>query len=91
MPRIKSAIKRVEIAERNRVRNRFWKSSVRTLRSRVAEAVASGDLAAAQAALQESYRVIDKAVVKGVIHRNSGARKKATLAAALVALSDKAG
>ncbi|MBS1999401.1 MAG: 30S ribosomal protein S20, partial [Cyanobacteria bacterium SZAS LIN-2] len=39
MPNIKSAIKRVVVAERNRVRNRFWKSNMRTARTKVEEAI----------------------------------------------------
>ncbi len=90
MPRIKSAIKRVEVAERNRVRNRAWKSTVRTFRNKVDDAVGAGDAAGAQVALREAYSVIDKAVVKGVLHKNSAARKKATLAHQLLALGTAA-
>ena len=87
MPRIKSAIKRVEVAERNRVRNRAWKSTVRTYRNKVDDAVGAGDAAGAQSALREAYSVIDRAVVKGVLHKNSAARKKAKLALQVHALA----
>lgn len=90
MPRIKSAIKRVEVAERNRVRNRAWKSTVRTFRNKVDDAVGAGDTAGAQEALREAYSVIDKAVVKGVLHKNSAARKKAKLATQVFALGTPA-
>jgi small subunit ribosomal protein S20 len=79
VPRIKSAIKRVEVAERNRVHNRTWKSAVRTVRNKVADA-AKQDVSAAHEALKEAFSVIDRAVSKGVLHRNSAARKKSVLA-----------
>lgn len=91
MPRIKSAIKRVEISERNRLRNRAWKSAIRTFRNKVQEAINSGDAEAADEALRQAYSVIDRAVVKGIVHRNNAARKKARLAAELHSLVGKAG
>lgn len=83
MPRIKSAIKRVEIEERNRLRNRHWKSAVRNARSKVAEALRGSDNNAANAALNEAYSIIDRAVSKGVLHPNDAARKKSRLAVGL--------
>ena len=79
MPRIKSAIKRVEIAERNRRRNRAWKSFIRTARNRVEDAAKASKPDEAAKALDEAYSKIDKAVSKGIIHRNTGARRKARL------------
>jgi small subunit ribosomal protein S20 len=79
VPKIKSAIKRVEVAERNRLHNRTWKSAVRTVRNKVADA-AKTDVSAATEALKEAFSVIDRAVSKGILHRNSAARKKSTLA-----------
>ena len=80
MPNIKSAIKRVKVAERNRQRNRVWKSSVRTVRSEVQDAVKAVNADQAQEALKNAYAVIDQAVAKGALHRNSAARKKSRLA-----------
>jgi small subunit ribosomal protein S20 len=79
VPKIKSAKKRVEVAERNRQRNRYWKSSVRTVRSRVEEASTDAKSTETQTALNEAFSVIDRAVSKGVLHRNTGARRKARL------------
>lgn len=90
MPNIKSAIKRVEVAERNNARNRFWKSTIRTERTKVDTALEAGKPEDAQEALKGAYQAIDKAVTKGVIHRNTAARKKARLAARLAALQSKA-
>ena len=87
MPRIKSAIKRVEVTERNRQRNRAWKSAVRTMRNKVEQAIDSSDGHQAAEALKAAYSTIDRAVSKGVLHKNSAARKKAALAIKLSKLS----
>ena len=81
MPKIKSAIKRVEVAERNRERNRSWKSAIRTVRTNVINACKSNDKNLAVTALQKAYAVIDRAVSKGIEHDNTAARKKSRLAA----------
>ncbi len=87
MANIKSAIKRVEIAERNRLRNKSYKSAVKTLMKKCMAATLSYTVAptpenkeAAQAAMSSAYSRIDKAVKRGVLHPNTGARKKARLA-----------
>jgi small subunit ribosomal protein S20 len=87
---IKSAIKRVNIAERNRLRNKSYKSAVRTL---MKKCLAAADTYAAQpspegleevkASLSTAFSKIDKAVKKGVLHANNGARKKSRLAKAV--------
>jgi small subunit ribosomal protein S20 len=89
VPNIKSAIKRVEVAERNRLRNRSWKSAVRTVRNEVTEAGKSADPKKAGEALAHAYQIIDKAVAKGVLHRNTAARKKSRMAIQLAKLSGK--
>lgn len=89
MPNIKSAIKRVEVAERNRERNRFWKSNMRTARNRVEDSLDAGKAADAEKALHTAYEVIDKAVQKGVLHKNAAARKKSKLAHRIKALAAK--
>jgi small subunit ribosomal protein S20 len=87
---IKSAIKRVEIAERNRLRNKSHKSAVRTLMKNYFLAVekhaatpTAETLAEVQTRMSAAYSKIDKAVQKGVLHRNNGANKKARLAGVL--------
>ena len=84
---IKSAQKRILIAERNRLQNKSYKSAVKTLTKRflaAAKQYASEPtpehLTAAQTELSTTYSKIDKAVKCGVYHRNTGARKKARLA-----------
>lgn len=79
MPKIKSAIKRVEVTERNRVRNRAWKSYIRSARNRVEEAAKAGKPIEVSKALSEAYAKIDRAVTKGVLHKNTAARRKSRL------------
>lgn len=76
MANTKSALKRVRQSERRRLRNRAVRSQVRTA-VKVARA-AEGQAAAAP--ILEALRALDKAVAKGVIHRNTAARKKSALA-----------
>jgi small subunit ribosomal protein S20 len=87
VPRIKSAIKRVEIAERNRKRNRAWKSYVRSARNRVEDAAKAGKTPEAEKALSEAYAKIDRAVTKGILHRNTAARRKSRLVAMIKRLA----
>ncbi|MCA9344086.1 30S ribosomal protein S20 [Candidatus Saccharibacteria bacterium] len=79
MPIIKSAKKRVRIADkataRNRKTKRNVKSSIKALMSSI-----SGDKKQASELLSKAQREIDFAVKKGVLHKNKGARKKSQLA-----------
>lgn len=90
MANIKSAIKRIQTAERNRLRNKSYTSAVKTLIKRYFTAVS--DYAASpgpeqmqevQRCMASAYSKIDKAVKRGVLHPNTGARKKSRLAKAL--------
>ncbi|MBD2022407.1 30S ribosomal protein S20 [Leptolyngbya sp. FACHB-36] len=90
MANIKSAIKRVEVAERNRLRNKSYKSAVKTLMKNYLTAVNTYAANPSPELMQEvqsrmasAYSKIDKAVKRGVLHRNNGARKKSRLARAL--------
>ncbi len=89
VPNIKSAIKRVEVAERNRLRNKSWKSAIRTVRNEVTDSVKVADKTKAAEALKNAYQVIDKAVSKGILHKNSAARKKSRLAIQLLKIGAK--
>ena len=90
MPKIKSAIKRVEIAQRNRMRNRMWKSIIRNSRTKVEEAAKGGKPQDAATALNEAYSKIDRAVAKGILHRNTAARRKSRLVAMVVKFANTA-
>jgi len=92
----KSAIKRIKIAERNRIRNKNYKSSIRTLMKKCFQAVEiystnKEKSDSANETLAQAYSKIDKAVKKGVLHRNTGARKKSRLARALNQVTISAG
>lgn len=79
MANIKSAMKRIQISEENRVRNRAVKSSVKTAVRRFQEAAASNDEAATTGAMVNAVSAIDRAAAKGVIHKNAAARKKSAI------------
>jgi small subunit ribosomal protein S20 len=87
---IKSAEKRILVAERNRLRNKSYKSAIKTLTKNYFDAVrtytnspSSEQMTMVQSSLSSAYSKIDKAVKRGVLHRNTGARRKARLARAL--------
>ena len=73
MPNIKSAIKRVKVTETKNLRNRIVKSKVKTAIKKL-----ESEETAAQYSLTTS--AIDKAVAKGILHKNTANRKKARLA-----------
>ncbi|MBR6029052.1 MAG: 30S ribosomal protein S20 [Clostridia bacterium] len=79
MPNIKSAKKRVKVSEKKNLRNRIVKSTVHTSVKKFEAAVAA-DPANAAAQLSATASAIDKAVIKGVVHKNAANRKKARLA-----------
>ena len=80
MANIKSQIKRNKQNEKAHQRNRAVKSELRTHVRKFREAVESGDVAAATSALQVASRKLDKAVSKGVIHKNQAANRKSAIA-----------
>ncbi len=79
MANIKSAKKRVLINERNRKKNVALKSSVSTAIKNVLVAIKKGESEQIDALINVAYSRIDKAVSKGVFHKNNGARKKSRL------------
>ena len=83
MANIKSAKKRVLIAEANRQRNVAFKSSIKTAVKKALALATEGDKDALNAAISNVYKLCDKAVSKGVLHKNTAARKKSRLTKAL--------
>ena len=79
MANTKSAIKRIRTSEKRRQRNRAVRSRVRSLLKTARTAVITPGEDARVAVLQ-AIRTLDKAVTKGVVHRNTAARKKSALA-----------
>jgi small subunit ribosomal protein S20 len=77
---IKSQIKRIKTNEKARQRNKAVKSELKTAIRRTHEAVAAGDAQKAGEAQRVASRKLDKAVSKGVLHKNNAANKKSALA-----------
>jgi small subunit ribosomal protein S20 len=89
----KSARKRIEINERNRLRNRFYKSSVRTLIKKFFKELELYKVSQKpeekenlQKTLNSIYSLMDKATKKNIFHKNNAARKKARLASHIKAV-----
>ncbi|EFE69573.1 MULTISPECIES: 30S ribosomal protein S20 [Streptomyces] len=80
MANIKSQIKRNKTNEKARLRNKAVKSSLKTAIRKAREAVAAGDVEKATEYQRVAARQLDKAVSKGVIHKNQAANKKSALA-----------
>lgn len=79
MPNIKSAIKRVKVAEKKRLRNKPVRTAVRTYIRTAERQISAHSVAASQDAVLRAVRALDKAASKGVIHRNNAARRKSRL------------
>jgi small subunit ribosomal protein S20 len=77
---IKSQIKRNKQNEKRRMRNKSVKSSLKTAVRKFNEATQTGDVENATALLREASRKLDKAVSKGVIHKNQAANRKSAIA-----------
>ena len=79
MANIKSAKKRVVLNEQSRQRNIAVKSRLKTYMKMALTAIEAKDPEKVKAILPQALSEIDKAATKGVIHKNSAARKKSTL------------
>jgi len=80
MANIHSQKKRILRSERERLENRLYTSTIKTYLRRLEALVESGDEAGADSTLRELTSTIDKAVKRGALHRNTGARKKSRAA-----------
>ncbi len=87
MANIKSQIKRNRQNEKARLRNKAVKSSLKTVVRKFNEATAAGDNDTAATLLRAASRQLDKAVSKGVIHKNQAANRKSAIAKRLSGLS----
>lgn len=82
MANTKSACKRIEVAERNRLRNKAYKSTVKTLLKKTLISITTlnqSNINSVRDLISLSYSKIDKAIQKGIIHSNNGNSKKASL------------
>lgn len=83
MANIKSSKKRILTAERNRLKNVDFKTQIKTAVKKTLELVKGEDKEALNTAVSKVYQLCDKAVGKGILHKNTAARKKSRLSIAL--------
>ena len=86
MPNITSAKKRARQSEKRRMRNKHQRSGMRTAVKSVVYAIEAGEKETAQAAFVAVVPALDKAVNKGLIHRNKAARHKSRLSTRISAM-----
>jgi small subunit ribosomal protein S20 len=84
---IKSQIKRNRQNEKRRLRNKSVKSSLKTAIRKFHEASEAGEVATATELMRAASRQLDKAVSKGVIHKNQAANRKSAISKRLQSLS----
>ena len=80
MPNIKQQKKRVRTAAAQRLENLRYSSTIKTLTKRLAATVEAGDAAAVEAEHKGLVKLIDRAIARGALHKNAGARKKSQAA-----------
>ena len=79
MPNIKSAKKRVELSKVAYEKNKADKTQLKTIIKKFEAALVGGDRAAAEAAYKAAVVAVDKAEQKGLLHKNTAARKKSSM------------
>lgn len=79
MANIQSKKKRIKTNEKARLRNKSFKSAMRTSLKKTEEAIASGNKEVAISSFNETNKMLDKGISKGVIHKNNVARNKSRL------------
>ena len=83
MANIKSAKKRILIAQRNHLRNVVFKSSIKTAVKKVIKLASEKNSEALKLELSNLYKLCDKAVSKGILHKNTASRKKSRVTKAV--------
>lgn len=86
----KSAIKRARQTDKRTLKNRSVKNELRTLSKKVEAEVANKNSEAAKTALKDAVVAIDKAAIKGIIHKNTASRRVSRLTKLVNALSPSA-
>ena len=84
-----SALKRARQTEKRTAHNRGQKSALRSAIRELRESITTGDAGAAREQFKQSAATIDRAVSKGILHRNTAARYKSRLSARLSAIKTK--
>ena len=87
MPNIKSAKKRVALSKVANERNKMDKSALKTTLKKFDAAVAEGNREQADVAYKAAVVAVDKAAVKGILHKNNAARKKSSMTLKLNAMA----
>ena len=87
MPNIKSAIKRVSVIEKKTLRNNMIKSGYKSAVKKFEQAVEAGNKEEATKLLASATKIVDQACTKGVIVKNTAARKKSNMAKKLNAMN----
>ena len=87
MPNIKSAKKRVQLSEARNARNRAERSALKTTLKKFDAAVTEGNRTEAEGAYKVAVKTVDKAVAKGILHKNNAAHKKSALTLKLTAMN----
>lgn len=88
MANIKSSAKRVLVAKRNNERNKADRSALKTSIKKFEAAAAESDRANAEVAYKAAVKSVDRAVTKGLLHKNNAAHKKSKMAAKMNALAE---
>ena len=83
MPNIKSAKKRVKVIETKTLKNKAFRSALKTDIKKYNAALEAGDMEAAQATYRAAVKKIDQAAAYGIIHKNQAAHKKSQFTKAL--------
>ena len=76
MPNIKSAKKRVKTTEKRALRNKMYRTEMKTIIKKFNLAVESGDKAAAEAAYTAAVKKVDQASARGILHKNTASHRK---------------
>jgi small subunit ribosomal protein S20 len=79
LPNIKSAKKRVQLAEVRNARNKADKSALKTALKKFEAAAAEGNRTEAEGAYKVAVKIVDKSAAKGLLHKNNAAHKKSAL------------
>jgi small subunit ribosomal protein S20 len=87
MANTRSALKRMRQSEKRRVRNAAVRTSVRTAVKTTRTSLAAASVEEARTSLARAIQLLDRAVTKGVVHKNAAARKKSRLTRQLNALA----
>ena len=86
MPNIKSAKKRVKTTEARTLRNKMYRSEMKTIIKKFDMAVESGDKDAAKAAYLAAVKKVDQASARGILHKNTASHRKSKFTKKLNAL-----